>query len=55
MDTLTNATAGAAVVSPWWLPSLQTAHDTVAFALPFMGAAWILMQAYFKLKDRYWK
>jgi hypothetical protein len=55
MDTVTTAGAGAMVVSPWWLPYLHMAHDGVAYALPFLGAAWIVTQFYFKIKDRYTK
>lgn len=55
MDTVTTAGAGAAVVSPWWLPLLTSAHEAAAWLLPFMGVAWLAMQMYFKLNDRYSK
>lgn len=51
MDTVTTAGAGAMVVSPWWLPYLHMAHDGVAYALPFLGAAWILIQMYYKVRS----
>ena len=44
MNTVTNATAGAAIASPWWLHTLQATHEAVAFTLPFLGAAWIIIQ-----------
>lgn len=55
MDTVTTAGAGAAVISPWWLPLLTSAHEAAAWLLPFFGCAWLLIQIAFKLKDRYSK
>ena len=41
METATTAGAGAAIVSPWWLPLL---HDAIAgWLLPLMGVAWLAM------------
>lgn len=50
-DIATTSTAGAAVVSPWWLPYLQTTHDGVAFVLPFLGFAWLVMQMFYKVRN----
>jgi hypothetical protein len=50
MDTTTNAVAGAAIVSPWWLAVLNTGHDLIAWLLPFMGFTWLAIQMYYKLK-----
>jgi hypothetical protein len=48
METATTAGAGAAIVSPWWLPLL---HDAIAgWLLPLMGVAWLAMQMYYKYK-----
>lgn len=41
---ITNAVAGAAVVSPVWLPYLQTASDISTLLLPVAGLAWLLIQ-----------
>jgi len=50
MEQVTTATAGAAIVSPWWLSALNGSHDTVVFLLPFAGFSWIVVQMYYKLK-----
>lgn len=47
MDHLTTAGAGAAIMSPWWLPAL---HNGAEFALPFLGCSWLLIQIYYKIK-----
>ncbi len=43
-ETITNATAGAAVVSPFWLPSLQSVSEIASVLLPILGAAWLVVQ-----------
>lgn len=43
-NTITNATAGAAVVSPFWLPVLQTTSEVASIVLPILGAVWLLVQ-----------
>lgn len=55
MDTFTNAGAGAAVVSPLWLPTLHDISAGASWLLPVLGCGWLLMQIAFKLKDRYSK
>jgi hypothetical protein len=52
METATTAGAGAAIVSPWWLPIVQDVSTVASWALPLLGCAWLLMQMYFKIKDR---
>ena len=52
MDQITTAGAGVAIVSPWWLPVLNGASAAAAWLLPFLGCAWLVMQMYFKLKER---
>jgi hypothetical protein len=44
-ELVTDVVAAAAVVSPWWLPSLQQIHDGAAWALPIAGLLWLLLQA----------
>lgn len=53
-DTLTTATAGAAVASPFWLPSLQTFSEIASIMLPILGALWLLVQIGAKLYE-VWK
>lgn len=53
METVTTAGAGAAVVSPWWLPVVHDVSSVASWMLPILGCTWLLMQMYFKLKDRY--
>lgn len=43
-NDLTTATAGAAVVSPFWLPSLQSMSEIASIALPILGAIWLVVQ-----------
>lgn len=52
MDQFTTATAGAAIVSPWWLPVITGVSTAASWALPIMGCAWLGMQMYYKWKDR---
>jgi len=43
-DTLSSAAAGAAVVSPWWLPQLHHVSTIAAEVLPILGALWLIVQ-----------
>lgn len=43
-ENLTTATAGAAVVSPFWLPSIQGISEIASVALPILGAIWLIVQ-----------
>jgi hypothetical protein len=49
MNDITNATAGAAVVSPFWLPSLQQVSEIASVMLPILGAAWLVVQIVAKI------
>jgi hypothetical protein len=44
VDRATNAVAGAAVVSPWWLPSMTEVSHAATIALPILGCVWLLIQ-----------
>lgn len=44
-DSFTNTTAGVAVASYWWLPSLETVSQQAALWLPILGAGWLILQA----------
>ena len=51
MET-TNATiATAAVVSPFWLPWLQSASEFAAMLAPILGAIWFMVQIYAKIRE----
>ena len=51
---MTNVTAGAAIVSPWWLPALQGVSEFASVVLPILGVAWLVIQiiGYFTSKRR---
>lgn len=46
---MTNVTAGAALVSPFWLPALQGVSDLASIVLPILGAAWLIVQITLKI------
>jgi hypothetical protein len=50
-ETLTGVTAGAAMVSPWWLPALHTFSAVAAEVLPILGALWLLIQMVTRIVD----
>ncbi len=52
MDSITTATAGAAIVSPWWLPVFTGISTVASWLLPIMGCAWLGMQMYYKYKEK---
>ena len=52
MDSITTATAGAAIVSPWWLPVLSGLSTAASWALPLLGCAWLIMQMYYKYQEK---
>lgn len=39
-----NAIAGAAIVSPWWLPGLQHWSEVAGLLLPIAGLIWLVIQ-----------
>jgi hypothetical protein len=40
IEGITNKAAGAAIFSPFWLPSLEEAHAVAAFLLAVFGILW---------------
>ena len=44
VNIITTPTAVAAVLTPWWLPVLQTISEAAALALPILGVLWLTMQ-----------
>ena len=54
-EVVTDVVAVGAIVSPWWLQTLQALHDWAAWSLPVLGAAWLLLQAFVLLHKTYWK
>lgn len=50
MDHLTTATAGAALLNPWWLNFLNEVHPVGSIVLQILGATWLCMQMYYKWK-----
>jgi hypothetical protein len=54
-DTMTNgfttAGAGAAMVSPWWLPALHEVSQVAAEIVPILGALWLITQIAMKVAD----
>lgn len=50
---ITDGIAGAALVSPWWLPFLQNASDIAGLLLPIAGLIWLVIQIVgYIIKDR---
>lgn len=43
-EQLTNGAAVAAVISPAWLPYLQTVSTVAALMLPIFGVFWLMVQ-----------
>lgn len=54
MTTLKFTAASLAVVSPWWLPTVNQFSQAAATALPILGCTWMIIQivGYFLKKDR---
>jgi hypothetical protein len=44
MDKITNGIAGAAVASPWWLPTITEVSHAATIALPILGVIWLSIQ-----------
>lgn len=40
----TNVVAVGAVVSPFWMPYLQTGSDVATLLLPIAGLVWLIIQ-----------
>lgn len=50
-DQLTTAGAGAALVSPLWLPTLQNISDGFTIFLPILGGIWLVVQIITKILE----
>lgn len=50
MDNTTNAVAATAVSIPVWLPWLQTTSEIAATVAPILGAVWLVVQIWAKIK-----
>jgi hypothetical protein len=50
-NVVTTAGAGAAMVSPWWLPVLHEISTVAADIVPILGAAWLLTQIIIKVAE----
>lgn len=48
---MTDAAAGVAVTSPFWLPPLHVVSDAAALVLPIVGVTWILLQIVLRVYD----
>lgn len=44
METVATAGAGAAIVSPWWLPALHDINAGAAWLLPLLGCTLLTLQ-----------
>lgn len=51
IEGITNKAAGAAIFSPFWLPSLQTVSETAALLLPIFGVTWFAVQIVTKIVE----
>ena len=48
MDRVTDGVAGVSLTAPFWLIDV---HDLfVQWVVPILGAAWLLMQMYYRIK-----
>lgn len=53
MTGVNNTVAGAAVVSPFWLPLLEHSSSLAALLLPIAGLLWFVLQiSYFVWSKR---
>lgn len=48
-EVINGSGATAALMSPFWLPSLQEVSAFAALILPILGAAWLILQIGLKL------
>lgn len=51
LENTTTVIAGGAVISPVWLPWLQTASETAATVAPILGGMWLSVQIVSKVID----
>jgi len=48
-ETLADAGAVAALISPVWLPVLHEVSELAALVLPILGAVWLIVQITIKV------
>lgn len=51
-DRVTDSVAVAAVASPVWLPALQQVSEVAALLLPIGGLVWLVIQAFFFIRNQ---
>ena len=51
-ERVTNTVAGAAVISPWWMPSLADVSSVAGLLLPIIGVIWLTIQIIWKLMGK---
>lgn len=51
-DRATDAVAYGAVTSPLWLPTLSDISQVASTMLPIFGLLWIIVQIYFKFREK---
>jgi hypothetical protein len=49
METVTTAGAGAALTSPLWL---NTVNPYIQLAVGLLGGVWLIVQIYYKIKNK---
>jgi hypothetical protein len=54
-EGVTDIVAGAAVVSPWWLPWLKEFSDIAGYLVPVAGLIWLIVQIGVKIHTTYWR
>lgn len=51
-DTLGASVGVSAVTSPAWLPWLQNVSEVAAMLAPILGAVWLIVQIYSKVREQ---
>lgn len=51
VERTTNAVAGMAIASPWWLPSLAEVSRVASLMLPILGATWLVVQIVLRIRE----
>jgi hypothetical protein len=49
METATTAGAGVALTTPFWITTL---NPYIQFTVGILGATWLVVQIYYKIKNR---
>jgi hypothetical protein len=50
-EKITHWIAAGAVISPAWLPLIETASQYAALLLPILGVIWLGVQIFFKVRE----